>query len=65
MDQELLREIDGFLEQSGIAETTFGRLSVNDGKFVQRIRSGGRVWPETAEKVRDFIRSRSTQEAAQ
>jgi hypothetical protein len=38
-----------------MAETTFGRLAVNDGKFVSRLRSGGRVTPETAARVRSFI----------
>ena len=31
---DLLREIDAFVRQSGMAPTTFGRLAANDGKLV-------------------------------
>lgn len=51
----LLAEIDAFTEATGMAETTFGKKAVNDGKFVRRLRAGRRVWPETVEKVRSFI----------
>lgn len=56
----LLTEIDTFLANAALTETTFGRLAVNDGKFVGRLREGGRVWPETAEKVRQFIASQNS-----
>jgi hypothetical protein len=52
---QILQEIDSFIASTGMAETTFGRLSVNDGKFVGRLREGKRCWPETEQKVRDFI----------
>jgi hypothetical protein len=53
--RELLSEIDAFLSVKGMAETTFGRLAVNDGKFVRRLRKGGRVWPETEDRVLKFM----------
>lgn len=53
--QALLAEIEAFLEKWKIGEGTFGTKAVNDGKFIGRIRHGGRVWPETAQKVRDFM----------
>jgi len=53
--QPLVDEITAFCRRAEIAETTFGRLAVNDGKFVSRLRSGGRVTPETAARVRSFI----------
>lgn len=52
---DLLREIDEYLAHTGMAQTTFGRLAVNDGKFVGRLRTGKRAWPETHERVRQFI----------
>lgn len=57
---DLLGEIETFLAKPGVGmrETTFGRLAVNDGKFLARLRRGGRVWPETEEKIRNFIASR-------
>ena len=39
---QLLREITLFCERHGIAESTLGRLAVNDGKFVQRAMSSGK-----------------------
>lgn len=54
-EKPLLKQIDEFLEETGMAETTFGKKSVNDGKFVGRLREGKRVWPETADKATGFI----------
>lgn len=54
----LLETITEFCRQEQIAESTFGKLAVNDGKFVTRLRNGSRVTPETWERVRKFIRSR-------
>ncbi len=54
--ERLLDEIDQFLATSKMAETTFGRKAVNDGKFVPRLRGGGRCWPETAERAVRYIR---------
>jgi hypothetical protein len=62
--QKLLAEIAEFLSRAGMAETTFGRLSVNDGKFVARIRAGGRCWPETEKKARAFMRAHSVRSAS-
>ena len=53
----LVREIDVFLAESDMAESTFGRKAVNDGKFVNRIRQGGDVSIRIAEKVRLYIAS--------
>ena len=47
-----------------MAETTFGRLAVNDGKFVARLRAQGNITFATAERVRAFIASRKTGAAA-
>lgn len=58
-DTTLRQEIDTFLARTGMAKSTFGRLAVNDGKFVDRIRAGSRCWPETAEKVCTFMTAHS------
>ena len=54
-EQALLREIDTYLRQRMIAETTFGRLAVNDGKFVGRLRDGGTLTVATLRRVREYI----------
>jgi hypothetical protein len=56
--QELLDSIMALCQKDKIAESTFGRLAVNDGKFVSRLRNGSRVTPETWDRVSRFISSR-------
>jgi hypothetical protein len=51
----LLDSIAAFCRQRGMAESTFGRRAVNDGKFVARLRDGARVTPETLERVFNFM----------
>ncbi len=54
-DAPLLVSIADFCRRSGIAESTFGRRAVNDGKFVSRLRDGARITPETLARVSDFL----------
>lgn len=68
MRTDLLSEIDAFLATESIGEHRFGILAANNGRLVERLRSGRRVWPDTEEKVRAFIkerRRRSVSEPAQ
>ena len=51
----LLGSISEFCRRTGMAESTFGRRAVNDGKFVARLRDGARVTPETLQRVNEFI----------
>ena len=51
----LLYSISEFCRRSGMAESTFGRRCVNDGKFVARLRDGARITPETLERVSAFL----------
>jgi hypothetical protein len=45
---DVLTEISRFCEEQGIAETTFGRLAVNNSRFVQNVRKenarGSTIW---------------------
>src|SRR5262249_7445852 len=41
--QDLLQEIADYCRHSGLAESTFGRRAVNDGKLTARLRNGGRI----------------------
>jgi hypothetical protein len=54
-DGTLLGSIADFCRRTGMAESTFGRRAVNDGKFVSRLRDGARVTPETLNRVNQFI----------
>lgn len=60
MAKDLLSEIDEFLRSEDIGEHRFGILATNNGRLVERLRDGGRVWPETEEKVRGFMAARRT-----
>jgi hypothetical protein len=51
----LLAQIDDACRRLKIAQTTFGRLAVNDGKFVTRLQQGGRVTLQTVDRVHRFI----------
>jgi SAM-dependent methyltransferase len=51
----LLAQIDDACRRLRIAQTTFGRLSVNDGKFVNRLQQGGKVTLQTVDRVHRFI----------
>jgi SAM-dependent methyltransferase len=53
--EALLREISDYCRRVGMAESTFGRLAVNDGKLVSRLRTGASVTLDTMERVRGFI----------
>jgi hypothetical protein len=55
VSEALLRDIAEYCRRAKMAESTFGRRAVNDGKLVSRLRLGGRVTDETAERVRGFI----------
>lgn len=60
---ELLTEIEAFLVNRRMAETTFGRLAVNDGKFVGRLRAGANMTLSTIDKARGFLRTQSGEAA--
>jgi hypothetical protein len=55
--QELLQEISEYCRNTGLAESTFGRRAVNDGKLASRLRHGGRITTETLDRIRAFMAS--------
>ena len=50
---QILAEITDFCRRSGMAESTFGRRSVNDGKLVARLRE--RITIDTLERIQAYI----------
>src|SRR6201991_1183078 len=50
--EQILGEIREFCRATQTAESTFGRLVVNDGKLVSRLRDGARITTGTLDKVR-------------
>src|SRR4051795_11104469 len=57
MNEMLLQEIAEFCRKTGLAESTFGRRAVNDGKLASRLRHGGRITTETLDRIRSFMAS--------
>lgn len=63
MNSSLLKDIDAFLAKTGMGAFRFGILAARNGRLVERLRSGGRVWPETEEMVRRFMAERQKRAA--
>src|SRR5512141_3257411 len=55
MNDQILQEISEFCRQRGLAESTFGRRAVNDGKLANRLRNGGRITTDTLDRIRAFM----------
>jgi hypothetical protein len=53
--QQLLEQISDYCRQTGVAESTFGYLAVNDGKLTSRLRNGGGITTNTLERIRAFM----------
>src|ERR1700754_1248900 len=62
MNEQILQEISDFCRLRGLAESTFGRRAVNDGKLASRLRNGGRITTDTLERIRTFM-ARSAEDA--
>ncbi|EAQ36433.1 hypothetical protein NB311A_20886 [Nitrobacter sp. Nb-311A] len=58
-NEELLSQISSYCRQAGMAESTFGRRAVNDGKLVHRLREGKRITIDTLNRIEAYIVSGS------
>src|ERR1700712_4717125 len=52
---QILSEIRDHCRATQTAESTFGRLVVNDGKLVSRLRDGAKITTGTLDKVRAYL----------
>ena len=57
IQSDLIIEIEKFCRETGIAESTFGRRVVNDGKFVGRLRDGKGITLSTVSKIKNYLSS--------
>src|SRR3954447_24348918 len=53
--EQILGEIRDYCRETRTAESTFGRLVINDGKLVSRLRDGARITTATLDKVRAYL----------
>jgi SAM-dependent methyltransferase len=63
MNEEVLREIADFCRRTGLAESTFGRRAVNDGKLTSRLRNGGRITTDTLARIHAFMAENGSRSA--
>ena len=54
-NDQILKQISEFCRQADMAETTFGRRAVNDGKLVHRLREGKRITIDTLDRIQAYI----------
>jgi hypothetical protein len=59
----LLAQIEAACRDLKMAQTTFGRLAVNDGKLVSRLQQGGQVTLQTVDRVHRFIEAQTGEKA--
>lgn len=65
MSRTLLAQIEDFLAEHPMSDDTFGKRAARNGRLIERLRSGGRVWPEKEVEILAFIRSyKSNRKAA-
>lgn len=62
MQTDLLSDIEAFVAKHGMAESTFGREALGDWRLIDELRGKKRarprrLWPETEDKVRQFMAS--------
>jgi hypothetical protein len=60
--KKLLHQIEDFCALNSMAESTFGRLAINDGKLISRLRSGKDITLSTHTKISDFIENYKCQD---
>ena len=54
-NDQILELISDYCRQAGMAESTFGRRAINDGKLVNRLREGKRITIDTLDRIQGFI----------
>src|SRR6516164_3394277 len=54
-NDEILDRITEFCRYADMAESTFGRRAVNDGKLVHRLREGKRITIDTLDRIQAYI----------
>ncbi|MGH8244951.1 MAG: hypothetical protein ACREUU_00805, partial [Gammaproteobacteria bacterium] len=59
--QLLVREIEEYCRNDGVAESTFGRLAVGNSKLMTRLRGGKGVTLRTLQRLREYMREHRPQ----
>jgi hypothetical protein len=54
-NEKLLDDLEAWMVRYGVADSTFGVLSIGDGHLVKRIREGKRIRRSTVLRIRKFM----------
>ena len=57
-ETEFFAELEAFVSQTGMRESAVGRGALNDHHLMRDLRNGRRLYPETKQKIRDFMNER-------
>jgi len=63
-ESELLKRIETYCAANDVAPSTFGRKAVNDGKLVERLRSGKSITLDTLRKIEATLNAPTSEAAA-
>ena len=58
MSQELITEIKGFLAETGMAPSYFGKVAVGNSELVKRLERGSTITLKTAARLRAYMADR-------
>lgn len=64
MTKPILEEVEAFLAETGLSEHRVGFLLARNGKLVERLRAGRRIWPETEQMIREEIEQEKARRAS-
>ena len=56
MEQNLLNSIEAFKQETGLSDHRIGILLAKNGRLLQRLREGKRLWPDTKANIRIALR---------
>jgi len=55
MNTELLKSVESFQAQTGLSDHRVGIILARNGRLLERLRAGGRFWPETQRQIERAI----------
>ena len=64
MTNPIIEEVEAFLAETGLSEHRVGFLLARNGKLVERLRAGRRIWPETEQMIREGIEEERARRSA-
>lgn len=64
MKNDLLTDVEKLMSETGLSAHRIGILLASNGRLVDRLRAGRRIWPETDQQIRKRIAEVSAERTA-